>query len=234
MYGLIGYPLKHSFSKRYFSDKNIEYENFEIEYIEQVRDILSNPNIKGLNVTIPYKEKVISYLDEIDDIVKEIGACNTIEFKEGKTIGHNTDIIGFEKSVENYLGFWHTHALILGTGGASKAIEYVLKKNNLIYKFVSRTPKEDQLSYSDLAEDIMKQYTVIINCTPLGTYPKLFECPNILYQYITKDHFCYDLVYNPEKTEFLHQCELQGAQIKNGYEMLQIQAEESLKTWTNI
>jgi shikimate dehydrogenase len=238
-FGLIGYPLGHSFSKKYFEAKfekegikDCLYDLYEIEDITLFPKIVKeNPELIGMNVTIPYKEKVIPYLDQLDPACQKIGAVNTIQFLNGKTIGHNTDVIGFEKSLLPLLKNHHQNALILGTGGAAKAVQFVLEKLNISFKYVSRKKAKEHLLYTDLNEEIIEKYTLIINTTPLGMFPKIDNLPNLPYQFISKKHLVYDLIYNPLETAFLQKAKAQGATIKNGLEMLQIQAEESWKIW---
>lgn len=241
LFGLIGYPLSHSFSKKYFTEKfekegltDCRYENFSIESIEKLRDVLKqNPNLLGLNVTIPYKEQVIPYLDELSEVVKKTGACNCIKIRKGKLYGFNTDVIGIEKSLTNFISPGIKKALILGTGGAAKAVVFVLEKLGIAGRFVSRKPSKNAYSYSDLNDSIIASNFVIINTTPLGMYPAVNEAPSINYNALTNNHFLFDLIYNPEKTMFLEQGEKRGAAIKNGYEMLLVQAEESWKIWSD-
>ena len=212
-YGLIGYPLGHSFSKNFFNEKfhseniDAEYVNFEIPSIKELPSVLlANPDLVGFNVTIPYKEQVISYLDELDKDAAAIGAVNVIKIvrQKGKTklIGYNSDVIGFTQSIDPLLEPQHKKALILGTGGASKAIAYGLKKLGLECKFVSRNLREEMLTYDQLTPEIMDEYKVIVNCTPVGMYPRADEYPNIPYQYLTPNHLLYDLLYNPDTTLF--------------------------------
>ena len=190
-------------------------------------------HLAGINVTIPYKQEVMQFLDKLDKTAKEIGAVNTIKFtKRGNLKGYNSDVVGFENSIKPFLKKHHKRALILGTGGASKAIAYALKKNKIKYKFVSRNPEgKKQISYNSLSEEVIIKHTVIINSTPLGTSPNIERCPNIPYQFLTKNHLLYDLIYNPEVTTFLSKGKEKGATIKNGYEMLELQAEESWRIW---
>ena len=213
-YGLIGYPLGHSFSKNFFNEKfhseniDAEYVNFEIPSIKELPSVLlANPDLVGFNVTIPYKEQVISYLDELDKDAAAIGAVNVIKIvrQKGKTrlIGYNSDVIGFTQSIEPLLEPQHKKALILGTGGASKAIAYGLKKLGLECKFVSRNLREEMLTYDQLTPEIMDEYKVVVNCTPVGMYPRADEYPNIPYQYLTPNHLLYDLLYNPDTTLFM-------------------------------
>lgn len=239
-YGLLGFPLKHSFSKQFFTDKfkkeNIDaaYLNFEIPSISMLPEILDSiPDLKGLNVTIPYKEKVLEFLDELDQVAAEVGAVNVIKvYRLGDKIklkGYNSDIAGFRDSIAPCInGNGNNKALILGTGGASKAVEYGLKELGVNTTFVSRTPKSGRMIYSDLSADVMKEYNIIVNSTPVGTFPNIDEAPEIPYELLTSDHLLYDLVYNPEKTKFLREGEKYGAKTKNGSEMLEIQA---LKAW---
>lgn len=238
LYGLIGYPLSHSFSKNYFSQKFLKegitdsvYELFPIEAIEQFPMLLqAYPNLCGLNVTIPYKEKVLPYLHHVSKEVKEIGACNCIKIEKGELYAYNTDVIGFEKSLLPLLQTHHTKALILGTGGAAKAVAWVLNKLNIEYMFVSRK-SGDALTYEELNASFLNTYSVIINTTPVGMQPNGNTKPSLPYDAIGKKHLCYDLVYNPSKTVFLQMAEANGAVIKNGSDMLEFQAEESWRIW---
>jgi len=239
LFGLIGYPLTHSFSKNYFTEKfkkegitNCQYENFELAAIKDLSNVLRyNPELNGLNVTIPYKESVLTFLDERDEIVKKIGACNCIKIDNKKLIGFNTDVFGFEKALLNHLNPSHKNALILATGGAAKAVEFVLRNRQIRYKHVSRYPSVKNLSYEQITPAIMKEYNLIINTSPLGMYPKITEAPPLPYEAITEKHFLFDLIYNPEKTLFLKKGEERGATIQNGYDMLVHQAEESWRIW---
>lgn len=238
-FGLIGKTLKHSFSKNYFTQKfkenhinDCSYETFELQSIDQFPNLFQTcPDIAGLNVTIPYKEDVIKFLDEKNDIVKEIGACNCIKVTEGKLHGFNTDVIGFKNSLQPKLKQQHTKALILGSGGAAKAVQYALKELEIEFTVVSRRKEFNELGYEDIDDEILHQYKLIINTTPLGMFPDVNNDPPIPYRYITSEHFLFDLIYNPDKTKFLQQGERQGAQIANGYEMLILQAEESWRIW---
>ena len=214
-YGLIGYPLGHSYSMDFFNKKfrseNIDavYQNFEIANIKELKTVLkNNPELCGLNVTIPYKEQVIPYLDDLDDDARQIGAVNVIKFTKGffgktKLIGYNSDIIGFKQSIDPLLNETHRKALILGTGGASKAVFQGLKQLGVGATLVSRTPKENCITYESITPKIMEQYTVIVNTTPLGMYPNIHNCPNIPYELLTPNHLLYDLLYNPDETEFM-------------------------------
>lgn len=242
-YGLVGFPLKHSFSKRFFTEKfateeiDAEYSNFEIPEIGLFPQIISEyPNLKGLNVTLPYKEKVIQYLDGLDSGAKAIGAVNVIKIErnEGdiKLTGYNSDIIGFENSIRPFINKnRHKKALILGTGGASKAVIKGLQNLGLDTNYVSRTPQKGMYSYDDLSREIMAEYTVVVNTSPVGTFPNVDEAPNIPYQYLTPNHLLFDLVYNPAETKFLRLGKEQGATTKNGQEMLELQAKAAWTIW---
>jgi shikimate dehydrogenase len=239
--GLIGKNISYSFSRAYFKMKfekeqinNIIYENFDIENISLFPSIIKNtPNIKGFNVTIPYKEAIIPFLDKLNKKAKEIGAVNTIKItKNNKLIGYNTDYYGFKKSIKPYLKPTHKSALILGTGGASKAIAYGLKDLNINFHYVSRNIKNEvDFRYDSLTEDAIKQHQIIINCTPLGTFPNVDASPNIPYNSITKEHILYDLIYNPEETKFLKLGKQQGAVTINGLRMLKLQAQKAWSIW---
>ncbi|MBU2920886.1 shikimate dehydrogenase [Winogradskyella psychrotolerans] len=239
-FGLVGKDISYSFSRSYFKSKfeteNLQYSyvNFDLQSIDELSEIIKNTsNLKGINVTIPYKEEVIPLLDKLNKKALAIGAVNTIRFtKNNKIIGYNTDFYGFKNSIKPYLKSHHKKALILGTGGASKAIAYALKKLRIKYDFVSRSQKENvTFLYSELTSDIISKYTIIINCTPIGTFPKVNQCPDIPYDAITNKHILYDLIYNPEQTKFLQCGELKGATTINGLEMLRLQAEKSWKIW---
>ncbi|RHJ81843.1 shikimate dehydrogenase [Parabacteroides sp. AM08-6] len=242
-YGLIGYPLGHSFSKTYFNQKfeaekiDAKYLNFEIPNIKEIKTVLrENPELKGLNVTIPYKEQVISYLDELDEDARLIGAVNVIKFTKGlfgklKLKGYNSDIIGFKQSIEPLLKETHRKALILGTGGASKAVFQGLKQLGVGSTLVSRKPKEFCITYEEITPKTMEQYTVIINTTPLGMFPNVNECPNIPYDLLTPNHLLYDLLYNPDETLFMKKGKEKGAVVKNGLEMLLLQAFAAWEIW---
>lgn len=241
-YGLIGYPLGHSFSMNFFNEKfeneNIaaEYLNFEIKQIDDLLDIIdSNPSLKGLNVTIPYKEKVMSYLDYISPEARTIGAVNVIRvIHKGKDItlkGYNSDVIGFTKSIEPLLNPYHKKALILGTGGASKAINYGLKALGLETIFVSRYKRQGTIQYDSVTPDIIREYNVVVNCTPLGMYPKADTCPQLPYEAMDSHTILYDLIYNPDETLFMKKGKEQGATVKNGLEMLLLQAFASWDFW---
>ena len=238
-YGLIGYPLSHSFSKGYFTEKfkkegikNAAYETYPLEKISDFTTLLqNNPELVGLNVTIPYKEAIIPYLDELSEEAKKIGAVNTIKIINGKKIGYNSDVVGFEKSLIQHLKPTHNKALVLGTGGAAKAVWFVLEKLNIPYLKVSRTASENIIAYDTISIDLVKKYPLIINTTPLGMSPKLETKPDIPYQALTKNHFLYDLVYNPQTTLFLEMGQKMGATIQNGLPMLHGQAERSWELW---
>ena len=239
-FGLIGKDIDYSFSRSYFNEKfkneglNHNYVNFDIDSIDEFSNIISSTkNLKGLNVTIPYKEAVIPYLDKLHKTAKKIGAVNTIKItKKGKLIGYNTDYFGFEKSIEPLIKKHHKKALILGTGGASKAIAYALERLNIKHQFVSRSQlKKNIISYDSLTENDIKSHQIIINCTPLGTYPKTNECPDILYDAIDNTHLVFDLIYNPEETKFLTIAKIKGASICNGSKMLELQAEKAWNIW---
>ncbi len=243
-YGLIGYPLGHSFSKNYFNEKfhsegiDAEYVNFEIPSIEDFPKIVtSHPQLAGLNVTIPYKEKVISYLDEVDKDAASIGAVNVIKFIRNKgklkLKGYNSDVLGFTQSIEPLLERHHQKALILGTGGASKAVNYGLHQLGLETRFVSRSRQNDStITYADLTPQLMEEYKVIVNCTPVGMYPLADICPDIPYECLTPQHLLYDLLYNPNTTLFMKKGSEQGATVKNGLEMLLLQAFGSWDIWS--
>lgn len=244
IYGLIGKSLHHSFSRRYFSEKfrsenltDSQYKNFEIKaFGEEISQLKKNPELKGLNVTIPYKTEIIPFLDEISIECREINACNCIKIVDGKWFGYNTDVMGFEKSFTPFLKPFQSKALILGTGGASKAVAFVLKKLNIQFLKVSR--KQDGsdssvISYQDISQKTMQEFQIVINTTPLGTFPNVNECPDLPYKNITNNHYFFDLIYNPSKTLFLSLAEKQGAFIENGDKMLMIQAEESWRIWND-
>lgn len=235
-YGLIGKNISYSFSRNYFNNKfnnenilNSQYINFDIDSLSKLNNIF-NINYFGFNVTIPYKEAIILYLDSLDFHAEKIGAVNTIKIENGKKIGFNTDWIGFKKSIEPLLKSHHNKALILGTGGASKAVIYALDQLEIKTLIVSRNGKT---SYEDLSEEIIQNHTIIINCTPVGTFPNVDSAPEIPYNFITNNHLAYDLIYNPAETLFLKKCKEKGADIKSGLEMLEIQAEESWEIWNS-
>ena len=242
-YGLLGYPLGHSFSRNYFNQKfeaeriDAEYLNFEIPEIKEIKNVIKeNPELNGLNVTIPYKEQVIPYLDDLDEDARLIGAVNVIKFSKGlfgkvKLKGYNSDIIGFKQSIEPLLKEHHRKALILGTGGASKAVFQGLKQLGVASTFVSRKAKEYCITYEEVTPKVMEQYTVIVNTTPLGMYPNVNACPDIPYDLLTSDHLLYDLLYNPDETLFMRKGKEKGAVVKNGLEMLLLQAFAAWEIW---
>jgi shikimate dehydrogenase len=240
-FGLTGYPLGHSFSKEYFAEKfmkenitDVSYENFPLEDLSKIKEIISSNNLSGLNVTIPHKEAVVSYMDELDETAKEAGAVNTVKILPGNRLkGYNTDVWGFGRSLVPLLNENHNKALILGSGGAAKAVAFVLRKLGIPYRQVSRTATEGMAAYDDLNEEMIAEHKLIINCTPSGMSPDPGSSPAIPYEYITSEHFLYDLVYNPEVTEFMRQGKERGAMIKNGMEMLKLQAEESWRIWND-
>jgi shikimate dehydrogenase len=245
LFGLIGFPLTHSFSKTYFQEKFFKeergdclFENFELKAVDEITEVLQqNPYLKGFAITIPYKKNILPFLYWMSAEVQQMQACNCVKIIDGKLYGYNTDIIGFEQSLKQKLLPQHRKALILGSGGAANAVEYVLQKMGIAYLIVSRKSKPEQsiIAYEDLNETIIKEHPLIINATPLGTYPKIDEYPNIPYQYVTANHYLFDLVYNPAVTKFLALGMRAGATTKNGYDMLTIQAEENWKIWnTNL
>ena len=244
LFGLIGYPLSHSFSKKYFTDKfhngdiDAQYELYELKQINEFLSLKTNLNLFGLNVTIPYKQQIIPFLDELDEIAVEIGAVNVIKFiRENDVLrlkGFNTDAIGFEQSIKPHLKSYHQKALILGTGGASRAIDFSLQKLGLSTIFVSRTPEIAQFGYTDLNEKVLSEYLVIINATPVGTFPRVDESPDIPYEYLTSKHLLFDAVYNPAETVFLKKGRANGTDGMNGEEMLIRQAEAAWKIWNDL
>ena len=235
-FGLIGKTLVHSFSEGYFNNKfhkedinDADYKNFELNNISEFTDLISKMKLSGLNVTIPYKESVIPFLDELTPQAKAIGAVNTIQFKDNKLIGHNTDTIGFSQSIYHILNR-RNKALILGNGGASKAIQYALKNLNIEYKIVSRKSSFD---YSDISSKSIGYYDIIINTTPLGTYPEIADFPQIPYKELNENHLLFDVIYNPTESAFLRFGKIRNCSIKNGLEMLEIQAESSWNIWNS-
>ena len=240
IYGLLGKNIDYSFSRNFFSKKfkneniNCKYLNFDIQNISEFKSIISDKNISGLNVTIPYKEDVIKYIDKISSDAKSIGAVNTIKISNEKLTGYNTDHIGFSKSIEKIDGFKNIEsALILGSGGASKAVQFALKKMNIKYTIVSRSNSIECINYDQVSEKIIKNHKLIINCTPLGTFPDVERFPEIEYRFLSSFNILYDLVYNPEQSSFLIKGLKAGCKIKNGLEMLEIQAIESWKIWNS-
>lgn len=240
-FGLVGRNISYSFSREYFTKKfknlnlkKYEYVNFDISKITNFKAVILEQKdvLKGLNVTIPYKQEVMLFLDELDEKAKKIGAVNTIKItKKGRLKGYNTDEFGFKKSLQPLLKKHHKKALILGTGGASKAVAFALSKLNIHYEFVSRNKSKELLSYQEIDKKKLQEYTIIINCTPLGTHPNIKECPKIPYCFLNEEHLLYDLIYNPSETLFLQKGKEAGATIKNGFEMLELQAEKAWKIW---
>jgi shikimate dehydrogenase len=242
-FGLIGYPITHSFSENYFKEKfqrehitDASYKLFPLEHLEDFQKLLTDEDpLAGLNVTLPYKTAIVSYLDELDPEAKQVGAVNTIKIVNGKKIGFNTDVYGFEQSLLPLLKDHHTSALILGTGGASKAVVYVLKKLGIAYTFVSSSiVNEVTMTYADVSEAVLKDVSLIIQTTPLGMFPDIDAFPAIPYACLTEQHLCYDLIYNPEESVFLKKASFQGASTKNGLEMLYLQAERSWQIWNTL
>lgn len=244
MYGLIGYPLGHSFSAQYFTEKFLRegldecYKLFPIKDINSLSELVDcNKTLNGLNVTIPYKQAVIPFLDNISDDASEIGAVNVIRISRSESAereflsGYNTDWKGFIESLDSMLHPDVKKALILGSGGASKAVVYGLKKRGIRSLIVSRTKNNGDITYDDIDKTIMSEHLLIVNTTPLGMFPKTEACPDIPYHLLTSNHICYDLIYNPEQTEFMRKSAAMGAEVKNGLEMLHIQAELSWKIW---
>jgi len=240
-YGLIGYPLTHSFSQKFFTEKferegltDCVYDNFSIVGIGELAFILDDAELCGLNVTIPYKRAVLDYLHDKDEVVGGIGACNCIRIEKGRLTGYNTDVVGFEQSLVRRLAPHHRRALVLGTGGASKAVEYVLQKRGIGYRMVTRQPREgmDDLGYEQVDAAVIASHLLIVNTTPVGMYPQVEECPPLPYEVLTPRHYLFDLIYNPARTLFLQKGEERGAVVENGHEMLVLQAEESWRIWT--
>jgi len=239
--GLLGRNISYSFSKAYFKEKfenerivDTTYENFDIQEIELFTQIIKNTkNLKGLNVTIPYKEAVLPYLDKVNKKAKAIGAVNTIKItKKGKLVGYNTDCYGFKKTLKPHLKPHHKNALILGTGGASKAVAFTFKELGISYEYVSRKASDGiAFTYNSLSEAIIKQHQIIVNCSPLGTFPNVEDCPNIPYNAITENHILFDLIYNPEETKFLRLGKEHNAITINGLNMLKLQAEKAWSIW---
>ncbi|CAL65743.1 shikimate dehydrogenase family protein [Christiangramia forsetii] len=239
-FGLLGKNIDYSFSRNYFSDKfsneniDAEYRNFDLSSIEKFTDVIKDNIISGLNVTIPYKEAIIPYLDHLDSNAEKIKAVNTIKFeKDGSLCGYNTDYWGFLESLKPHLEPHHSKALILGTGGASKGIAYALSLLEIDFKFVSRNPEEDQFSYHELDSKIIGSHSLIINCTPLGTYPDIESSPEIPFEFISEKHLIYDLIYNPSETKFMQLAAEKGAKTTNGLEMLKLQAEKAWSIWNS-
>ena len=238
-FGLVGRNISYSFSQGYFTEKfkkeNLpthEYVNFDLEKIDLFRDVIKQ-NIKGCNVTIPYKQAIIPYIDTLDSVAQKIGAVNTIKFTKNGTIGYNTDAYGFEQAICPFLKEHHKKALILGTGGASKAVAYVLEKLGITYTYVSRSANHNQYNYQQLSKEIIENNLLIINCSPVGTFPNIEDKPNLPYQFINNNHLFFDLIYNPTKTQFLKEAEIKGAAICNGLTMLEQQAEKAWSIWNS-
>lgn len=241
LFGLIGRNIDYSFSRKYFSEKfkknnlnDCVYLNYDLKEINDFNKIINkNPSLKGLNVTIPYKKTIIPFLDELSDEAKAINAVNTIVFESsGRKIGHNTDYLGFNKALKEKCKSRPENALILGSGGASEAVKYVLNKIGCDFKIVSRHPDKNQIGYYQITKEIIKKTNLIINTTPVGTYPKINEAPNIPYKYLDSEHLLFDLIYNPRETEFLKRGKTNGCRITNGYKMLEYQAEKSWGLWS--
>ncbi|MDO5655512.1 MAG: shikimate dehydrogenase [Flavobacteriaceae bacterium] len=238
-FGLVGREISHSFSPKFFKNKfekeNIQasYRLFELKHIRDFPNLFAKHDIAGLNVTIPYKEEIIIFLDELSPQAAEIGAVNTIKIKGAHLFGYNTDWIGFKNSIQPLLNSGHNQALILGTGGATKAVQYALKQLEIPFNTVSRQAGRGDFIYSDLNEKIISEHKIIINSSPVGSFPHIVSEPQIPYEFLDSSHLVYDLVYNPEKTKFLQLAEMKGAKIKNGLEMLEIQAEEAWKIWNS-
>ena len=246
LYGLIGYPLVHSFSMDFFNQKflaeeiDAQYINFEIEDLGLLWEIIAeHPNLNGLNVTAPFKEAIIPYMDEMDDDAREVGAVNVVRFmrdkQSGRLIGlkgYNSDVGGFERTLGDVLTPGRDHAMVLGTGGASKAVSAALRRHGVEVQLVSRRKSEHTLVYEEITRAMVAQYTLIVNATPLGKYPDDNLCPDFPYRFLTKDHLCYDLIYNPEETLFMKNSARYGASTKNGIEMLLLQAFDSYEIWT--
>lgn len=240
LYGIIGHALSHSFSPAYFNEKfvreNIDarYKAFELPDIHYFGEILKNhPELKGLNVTLPHKQTIIDQLDALSTEAAEIGAVNCIDIRDGILKGYNTDAIGFERSFSPLLKAHHEKALVLGTGGASQAVKYVLNKLNIPYLNVSRKKGTTTIVYEEIDGNLLEEYTIIINTTPVGMYPHVEETPELPFAFIYRNHLLYDLVYNPEETKFLSSGKAQGATVKNGMEMLELQAEVSWQIWNS-
>lgn len=237
-YGIIGYPLGHSFSRGFFTEKfaresiDAQYLNFEIPDVAMLSDVLrDNPELRGLNVTLPHKQAVIPLLDEMSEEAMEIGAVNVIRVRNGKLKGFNSDIIGFTNSIKPLLQPHHRKALVLGTGGASKAIRVGLNRLGIEWTYVSRSPRDGMVTYEDITAETLQAYTVIVNCSPVGMFPKVDAAPAIPYELLSPQHLLFDCVYNPEETLFMKKGREQGATVKNGLEMLHLQAVASWKFW---
>lgn len=238
-FGLLGKNISYSFSAGYFTEKfkqldldNHSYVNFDLQNIEEIKNVLAqDKDIVGFNITIPYKEAIIPFLTEIDPKAKEIGAVNTVKITKNGLKGYNTDVYGFYKSIEPFIKSHHKKALILGTGGASKAVKHALIDLGLEIQFVSRTASENKLSYEMLTKQVMEQHQVIVNCSPIGTFPNTEAKPAIPYEFLTEGHLVFDLIYNPPKTAFMKYAEANGATAVNGSKMLELQAEKAWEIW---
>jgi len=237
-YGLVGRDISYSFSKNYFENKFTEeeisakYQNYDLPNLADFREIVAHEkNLKGINVTIPYKQSILPFLDQLDEQAAKIGAINTIQIKNKKLVGYNTDCFGFMKSLFPLLEKQHKEALILGTGGAAKAVAHALRSLGIAYTFVSRNPTKNDLSYQQVNEEILSNKFLIINCTPLGTFPNVEEAPNIPYEFLGRRHLLYDLIYNPSLTTFLANGKNKGCKLYNGQKMLEYQAERSWEIW---
>jgi shikimate dehydrogenase len=241
--GIIGFPLTHSFSKQYFTEKfqresidGYRFDAFELKSITEITTLVSQtPSLKGFAVTKPYKQQIVSYLDFATPDVQVIGACNCVSIVEGKLYGYNTDVLGFEESLKPNLQPHHNKALVLGTGGAAQAVAYVFRKLEIDFLFVTRNElqKENHINYTNLNQQIIEENTLIINASPVGTFPNIEDAPAIPYQFISDQHYCFDLVYNPPQTKFLALSEKQKAITKNGFDMLAIQAEANWEIWNS-
>lgn len=240
IYGLLGKNIDYAFSAKYFSQKferegitDASYRNFDLPQLEQLGEVWHTQDLAGLNVTIPYKEAIIGYLDALSTTAKAIGAVNTIQLVADKKIGHNTDAYGFEKSLIPLLNAEPTQALILGTGGAAKAVAFTLRKLGIPFEYVSRAKGGDALNYGELNAELIAAHRLIVNCTPLGSYPQSGEAPDIPYEAISTNHLVYDLVYTPPNTTLMKKAQKRGAKTKNGYEMLLLQAEKAWEIWNH-
>ena len=239
LYALFGHPLKHSFSRDLFTDKfkreglDCRYQNYDIQTVERIREIITeHPELGGFNVTYPYKEAIIPLLDEMDEMAKEIGAVNAVKVENGKTKGYNTDAYGFEKLLERALkGQTIDHALVLGTGGASKAVQYVLRQHNIPYSTVSRSAEKGDFTYDTLTDEVLRQNHLIINATPLGMLPRIDDFPEIHYQSLSNKHILIDLIYNPKTTAFMELGKTWGAKVYNGLQMFEEQAKKTWELW---
>ncbi|MDO5615969.1 MAG: shikimate dehydrogenase [Cruoricaptor ignavus] len=234
-FGLVGRNISYSFSQKYFTEKfkklfleNHFYEVFDIQNIEEIKNVLGIENLKGFNVTIPYKEQIIPFLDELSEEAKEIGAVNTVLIKDGKTTGYNTDAFGFEKTLLLHKKENQNSAIVLGDGGAAKAVKFILKKHKIPYITVAR---KSEINFQNLSDDMVQEHKIIIQCTPVGTFPNVEDCLDFPFKSVTSEHLIIDLIYNPEYTEFIKKASLQGAKTANGYYMLEQQAEKAWEIW---